>query len=101
MLIKLLAFLTLVCGFLVMSAHTAPAQSCVSEKALTAELARKHNETPHGMGLMRGGNALVLFYSPGGSWTLVAVTPSGMGCIKASGEAWSSIKKKKTKGPKA
>lgn len=63
---------------------------CAPYDALAGALAQRYGEIPSGVGLMPDGNALEIFAAPSGSWTLVIVKPTGVGCVAASGVAWTA-----------
>ncbi len=61
---------------------------CLAHGALTAHLGKAYLEQPASEGLGDGGMLFEVFVSRGGTWTLVATTPKGVSCIRATGKAW-------------
>ena len=65
--------------------------ACFPAPQIAQALLNGHQETPTGLGVAAGGNLMVLYTSPGGSWTVVVENPSGMACLAASGEGWQAV----------
>ncbi|MGL4280908.1 MAG: hypothetical protein ACRCS0_11115 [Albidovulum sp.] len=62
---------------------------CGQYEALRAVLTDDYGESVSGRGLQSETRMIELWRSPEtGSWTLLMILPSGMGCILASGTDW-------------
>lgn len=62
---------------------------CHDYKALVTALDKRYGEAPVSLGLQNNGHAFQVFASPeSGSWTVLSVTPDGIGCIVAAGRHW-------------
>jgi hypothetical protein len=78
------------------AAATPPAptarQVCHPYKEIAAKLGRAYAETPVSLGLQSNGRLIQVFASQAsGSWTIVAITPDGIGCILAVGTSWQQL----------
>jgi len=60
--------------------------NCLEHDYLTSYLDRAYGENRVASAELENGNAVELFASRAGSWTLVEVQPDGQGCVQASGE---------------
>lgn len=64
---------------------------CHDYQTIVETLDQRYGETPSSLGLQTNGNMLQIFASPeSGSWTILSVAPSGIGCIIAAGRHWQS-----------
>ena len=64
---------------------------CHDYHRLVETLDKRYGETPVSTGLQANGHALQVFTSAkSGSWTILSVSPSGLGCIVAAGRDWRS-----------
>ncbi len=61
--------------------------ACGEAAAVERRLGERHGEAPVWRGLLADGRLAVLYQSPAGRWTLVAIIPGGPACIVALGEA--------------
>lgn len=79
---RAVAFITAMMG-----ATAAPAQeNCGSYVQIAERLAGDYEEQRAFQGLSTSGHALEVWAAPGiGSWTVVLVTPDGMGCVLDAG----------------
>ena len=80
---------TLLALSVALCATPAPAEQaarCGSLTHIAQALKANHGETPVWRGLT-GPHLVVLFQSPGGSWTLIEAVPGGMACALGSGKA--------------
>lgn len=71
--------------------QTGQQPACARITDLDEQLREKYGEAPNGYGLQPNGNVLMLYSAPRGSWTIVEVTPEGVGCIRATGHGWESL----------
>jgi len=82
-------------AFIALMALGAPAEAqeavCAPAAQIAQALLHGHQETPAGLGVDAGGNLMVLYVSPEGSFTLVIEGPDGMACLAASGEGWTDL----------
>ncbi|MFH1806816.1 MAG: hypothetical protein ABID63_18200 [Pseudomonadota bacterium] len=61
---------------------------CMPVDSMITGLAQQHGETPVARGVLFNGNLLLVFATPdGATWTHVVVTPGGVACSVASGDA--------------
>lgn len=68
-----------------------PGTTCHDYKQLAAVLGKRYGEAPVSLGLQTNGHMLQVFTSPdNGTWTVLSVAPSGIGCIVAAGQHWQS-----------
>lgn len=66
-----------------------PRLPCHDYQKLAETLSKRYGETPVSLGLQTNGHVLQVFTSPAsGSWTILSVAPSGIGCIVAAGQGW-------------
>ena len=64
---------------------------CHDYQTIVETLDKRYGETPASLGLQTNGNMLQVFASSeSGSWTILSVAPSGIGCIVAAGRHWQS-----------
>jgi hypothetical protein len=64
---------------------------CHDYQKIAETLGKRYGETPVSLGLQTNGHLLQVFSSPeSGSWTILSVTPTGIGCIVAAGRNWQS-----------
>jgi hypothetical protein len=62
---------------------------CHDYQKIVETLDKRYGESPVSLGLQTNGNVLQVFSSPeSGSWTILSVAPSGIGCIVAAGKSW-------------
>jgi hypothetical protein len=62
---------------------------CHDYQTIVDTLGKRYGEAPVSLGLQANGNVLQVFTSEeSGSWTILSVAPSGLGCIVAAGESW-------------
>jgi hypothetical protein len=62
---------------------------CHDYQTIVETLDKRYGETPASLGLQTNGNMLQVFASSeSGSWTILSVAPSGIGCIVAAGRHW-------------
>jgi hypothetical protein len=77
-------------AILAAAAGPAVARQCLPADAMRAALSDRFGEQVVFEGLSR--NALVtLWLGASGSWTVVVLTPEGVGCVLAAGEAGSLV----------
>ncbi len=91
---SLLACATLIAVAIIPQTASAQQSICNSHDTLLGAFAKRYGEAPTGRGLVGLGESKLmveLWTSPEGSWTMVVVTPTGMTCVKASGEGWIEI----------
>jgi hypothetical protein len=62
-------------------------ENCLAHDELVTYLASAHEEVRTASGEMANGNAMEMFSSGHGSWTLVEIRDDGFACIHASGAA--------------
>lgn len=65
--------------------------SCAPWPAVEAELRGRFAESPRAYGVASNGLVLVMYASAAGSWTAVALTPSGLGCVLSSGTGFEAL----------
>lgn len=64
---------------------------CHDYAQIAETLGKRYGEAPVSLGLQSNGNVLQVFTSSeSGSWTILSVAPSGVGCIVAAGKSWMS-----------
>ena len=62
---------------------------CHDYQTIVDTLGKRYGEAPVSLGLQTNGNVLQVFTSEeSGSWTILSVAPSGLGCIVAAGKDW-------------
>lgn len=65
-------------------------QYCSPTSDLTNYLLARYAESPVSQGLSAKGTLMEVFATKdGSSWTLVETLPTGVSCVRASGELWS------------
>ena len=65
------------------------AAQCAPKDDIAKTLASNYHEKPVGMGVSSSSGALtVIFASPAGTWTAVAIAPSGSACVLDVGDGW-------------
>ncbi len=70
---------------------------CHDYQRIVETLDKRYGESPVSAGLQTNGNVLQVFSSPeSGSWTILSVAPSGIGCIVAAGKSWHEQKPRAT-----
>ena len=68
---------------------------CNTRESLISKLQTRYSESLKGVGLASNGSVFELMVSEElGSWTLLYTTPDGIGCVVATGEAWSQVTEK-------
>ena len=81
----------LVAGAVALSALAAPALAaqCAPKEEIAKSLASNYHEKPVGMGVSSSSGALTVIYaSPAGTWTAIAITPNGSACVLDVGDGW-------------
>lgn len=85
----------LIAGLAPATAAAAPTPSigtrlpCHDYQKIADTLGKRYGETPVSLGLQTNGHVLQVFTSPeSGSWTILSVAPTGVGCIVAAGRNW-------------
>ena len=73
------------------SAAEAQETYCAPADQIAQALLNGHQERPAGLGVAAGGNLMVLYVSPEGSFTVVIEGPDGVACLAASGEGWEML----------
>ena len=64
---------------------------CHDYQKIAETLGKRYGEAPVSLGLQTNGHVLQVFSSAAsGSWTILSVAPSGVGCIVAAGSNWQS-----------
>ena len=61
---------------------------CHDYARIVETLEKRYGEAPQALGLQSNGHLLQVFISAAGSWTILTVAPSGIGCIVAAGRSW-------------
>ncbi len=85
----------LVAGSLLASPPSAVASpSCGARERIVKQLADGFNEKRSAMGLIAADVLLEIFVSPAGTWTVVISNASGLACVVATGEAWTTIERR-------
>lgn len=98
-------FAAAVTVFAVSSASAQPASGmgrmpCHSYDELSNQLDQRYKEAPISIGIQSNGNMLQVFASEAlDSWTILSVTPQGLGCIIAAGRNWQAMKPDFVEGP--
>lgn len=65
---------------------------CNHWRAIAEQLDKKFNERPVAAGLQSNGNLVQLFVAKDtGTWSMVIVRPSGVGCLVSAGEGWQTV----------
>jgi hypothetical protein len=72
-------------------AAPALATECGPREQIAQVLASNYHEKPVGMGVSNSGALTVIFASPAGTWTAVAVKPSGSACVLDVGDGWTDL----------
>lgn len=68
---------------------------CNHWRAIAEQLDEKFNERPVAAGLQTNGNLVQLFVAEDtGTWSMVIVRPSGVGCLVSAGEGWQAVSQK-------
>jgi hypothetical protein len=68
-----------------------PRLPCHDYRTIAETLGKRYGETPVSLGLQTNGHVLQVFTSKeSGSWTILSVAPTGIGCIVAAGQHWQS-----------
>lgn len=76
-------------------------KACNHWRAIAEHLDQKFNERPVAAGLQTNGNLVQLFVAEDtGTWSMVIVRPSGVGCLVSAGEGWQAVSQK-IDGPEA
>lgn len=89
LLLTWLTSLALLAAFLARPAGAGPA--CAPWPQLREALAQGYSEQPAWIGLA-GDTQVILALAPeSGSWTLVAVAPTGLACVRGAGTSWAPI----------
>lgn len=91
------SLLCLVAGLIVVASAQAQAQlpsvparlPCHDYHKIAETLGKRYGEQPVSLGMQTNGHVLQVFTSAeSGSWTILSVAPSGIGCIVAAGQGW-------------
>jgi hypothetical protein len=62
---------------------------CHDYRTIVETLGKRYGEAPVSLGLQTNGHVLQVFTSTAsGSWTILSVAPTGIGCIVAAGKNW-------------
>lgn len=62
---------------------------CHDYQRIVETLDKRYGETPVSLGVQTNGHVLQVFASASsGSWTILTVAPTGIGCIIAAGRNW-------------
>lgn len=62
---------------------------CHDYHKIAETLGNRYGEQPVSLGVQANGHVLQVFTSPAsGSWTILSVAPSGIGCVVAAGRGW-------------
>ena len=73
---------------------------CHNYKEISSQLDKRYKEAPISIGMQSNGNMLQVFASKEmDSWTILSVTPQGMGCIIAAGRNWEALSPMFEEGP--
>lgn len=64
---------------------------CGEHAAVLAGMAKRHGEVPVARGLDAAGNLVEVLAAPGGSFTVLSVTPEGIACLMSVGEGWQTV----------
>jgi hypothetical protein len=91
-LVCLVAGLTLTAASAQAQLPSVPARMpCHDYHKIAETLGKRYGEQPVSLGMQTNGHVLQVFTSPeSGSWTILSVAPSGIGCIVAAGRGWQS-----------
>lgn len=75
---------------------------CHDYRSIVETLDKRYGESPVSLGRQSNGHMLQIFTSPAsGSWTILSVSPDGIGCIIAAGHGWRSREPAHAFGPVA
>lgn len=67
---------------------------CHSYNDIVGQLDKRYAEAPISIGMQSNGNMLQVFANQErDSWTILSVSPKGVGCILAAGNNWESLQK--------
>ena len=85
--------LTIVAILAALAALSIPVQAAVGPCGIRAdvlaELAKKYQENPVGIGVTNEGNLMELLKSANGStWTIIETMPDGPTCLRGAGTDW-------------
>lgn len=62
---------------------------CHDYERMAKTLGERYGETPVSLGLQSNGHVIQVFSSAeSGSWTILSIAPSGIGCVVAAGHGW-------------
>ena len=76
-----------------LNAQNVPQLECARRDAVVTHLAETYGEVPIAAGLASTGVVIEVFARPdGASWTIVATSSRGTGCLVAHGEAWQQLR---------
>lgn len=65
---------------------------CHDHREMARQLRNTYEEAPISLGLQSNGNLLQVFVSKRtGTWTILSVSPGGLGCILAVGKSWETL----------
>lgn len=67
------------------------AQICRTHAEIEAKLLSDFGERKLGHGISADGSLVELFAAPGGTFTVVKTSPSGVSCIVDFGEIWQTL----------
>lgn len=74
---------------------TGRGKPCTHWRAIAEQLDEKYDEQPVGAGVQTNGNLMQLFVAEDtGTWSMVVIRPSGLGCLVSAGEGWQAISQK-------
>jgi len=65
--------------------------TCIPRSDLIAALDTRYAERQVVTSLEDRGTVIEVYVSPRGTWTMVAVTPTDLACILATGQAWQMV----------
>ena len=95
-----IATLTVSCVAVAQPASPLGRIPCHNYKEISNQLDKRYQESPISIGMQSNGNMLQVYANEGkGSWTILSVTPQGLGCILAAGRNWEAIKQREKLGP--
>lgn len=64
---------------------------CSAYERMAEILGERYGEAPASLGVQGNGHLLQVFTSAeSGSWTILSIAPSGVGCVIAAGQNWRS-----------
>jgi hypothetical protein len=75
-------------ALIISTAGQAAAAVCGEREAISERLGQQYHEKSESIGLTSDGNLLEIYRSDQGTWTVLLVTPKGVACVVAAGEAW-------------